>query len=145
MSLPRQVEARTQGLMGSFVRAQQATDRLLQAYDVEKHGHLVHTLGHDPKCGVLIWAGHWLYALGYPDRARQAALEQLERSRRLGHAFNLCWASRAAPRRCLMRGETSLALEWTAEAHAIAREHALTYVAEFVVPCGRGFGFDRPG
>ena len=136
--IARLVEAWTQGLMGNFVHAQQATDRLLQAYDVEKHGHLVHTLGHDPKCGVLSWAGHWLYALGYPDRARQAALEQLEGSRRLGHAFNLSWALTGGTLALLMRGETALALEWAAEAHGIARDHALTYVAAFSVPWVEG-------
>ena len=62
--------------MGNFTRARSATDLLVQAYDIEKHGHLVHTNNHDPKCGTLTFADHWLYALGYPDRAREAALEQ---------------------------------------------------------------------
>jgi tetratricopeptide (TPR) repeat protein len=124
--------------MGNLVHAQRATERLMQAYDVEKHGHLVHTLGHDVKCGALCFAGHWLYALGYPDRARQAARQQLELSRLLGHAFNLCWGLTGGTLALLMRGETTLALEWAAEAHTIAREHALTLMAEQLVPWTEG-------
>jgi predicted ATPase len=123
--IARMLEALTHYWQGDFVRAQQATDCLIQVYDVEKHGHLVHTLGHDPKSLVLSWAGRWLYALGYPDRARQAALDQLELSRRLGHAFDLCWALTGGAEGLLLRGDTSLGRQWASEARAIAREHAL--------------------
>ena len=120
--------------MGNFTRARSATDLLVHAYDIEKHGRLVHTNNHDPKCGTLTFAGHWLYALGYPDWAREAALEQLELSRRLGHPFNLCWALTGETLSLLMRGETGLARQWTTEARTIAREHALPYMADVMVP-----------
>ncbi len=76
---------------------------------------------------TLLWAGYYLWALGYPDQAKQAALEQLELARRLGHAFNLCWSLTGGTYALVLRGETQLARQWLAEAKAIAREHAMTY------------------
>jgi class 3 adenylate cyclase/tetratricopeptide (TPR) repeat protein len=137
--IARMTDSLTQAWVGNFKRARQANDLLRSAYDFEKHRHLVQTYNHDPKCAAAAWAGYWLWALGYPDQARQAAFEQLELSRRFGHPFNLCWALTGGTLALLMRGEAVLMRQWIAEAHAIAREHALTYVAEVMVPWLDGY------
>jgi predicted ATPase len=121
--------------MGNFKRAQQATDRMLLAYDPEQHGNLVHTYNYDPKCFVLAGAAQWLWLLGYPDKARQAVLDGLDIARGLGHAFNLVHVLSTGTFALQWRGETHLARQWLAEAYAIAREHGMniadTMVAVF--------------
>ena len=141
----RMTDAMTQGWVGNFKRAHEAHDLLLSAYDSEKHGHLVQTYNHDPKCALWTWAGYWLWALGYPDQARQAALDQLELSRRLRHPFNLCWGLMGGTWALLWRGETRLMREWVAEAHAIASEHAINPVADVMVPWFEGYAFIEEG
>ena len=141
----RMTDAMTQAWVGNFKRAREAHDLLLSAYDLEKHGHLVQTYNHDPKCALWTWAGYWLWALGYPDQARQAALDQLELSRRLRHPFNLCWGLMGGTWALLWRGETRLMRQWVAEAYAIAREHAINPVADVMVPWFDGYALIEEG
>ena len=143
--IARMTDAMTQHWMGHFKRARQANDLLLGAYDPVKHGHLVQTYNHDPKCATGTWAGYWLWASGYPDQARQAAFEQLELSRSLRHPFNLCWALLGGTWALLWRGETRLMREWIAEAHAIAREHAINYLTDVMGPWFDGYALIEEG
>jgi len=143
--IARRAEALWRHWMGDFRTARQAGDRLLQIYDPEKHGQLVQIYNHDPKSDTLLWAGYYLWALGYPDQAKRAALEQLELARRLGHAFNLCWSLIGGTYTLVFRGETQQARQWLAEAEAIAREHAMTYMADVMVPWNDGFALIRQG
>lgn len=82
-------EALTHWFTGHPRQAREAADRMLQAYDIEQHRHLTQIYTHDPKCLTLMWAGLWLWALGYPGQARLAAVEQLAVARQIGHPFNL--------------------------------------------------------
>jgi class 3 adenylate cyclase/predicted ATPase len=119
---------------GEIGQASQAADRVFKAYEPEGHRQLVHIYNHDPKCLTLVWAGYWLWAMGYPDKARQAAKEQLEISRRLEHPFNLFVALSVGTVGLTVCGETSLARQWLAEAKTIADEHAMKFMAEVIVP-----------
>ncbi len=47
--------------------------------------------------------------------------------------------------RLILRGETHLARQWVAEAHAIAREHAMSFMAEVMVPLLDGFALIEQG
>jgi predicted ATPase len=139
--------ALTQGLMGHFKTALQAVEQLLPLYDPTQHRGLVHThYNFDPKCLALASAGHWLWAAGYPDRAREAAVEGLEWARRLAHPFNLCFFGLCIGSQALiLRGEAQLARDWVEEAATIAREHALTYVIVETVPLWDGSALLRLG
>ena len=119
---------------GEIGQASQAADRVFKAYEPEGHRQLVHIYNHDPKCLTLVWAGYWLWAMGYPDKARQAAKEQLELSRRLEHPFNLFVALSVGTVGLTVCGETSLARQWLEEAKTIADEHAMKFMAEIIVP-----------
>ena len=138
-------EAAVRLWMGDFKQARQAGNQLLLAYDLEKHGRLVQMCNHDPKSITLHWAGYWLWALGYPDQARQAALNQADVARSLGHAFNLihsltlgCWP-------LVARGETGLARQWIAEASAVGQEHAMSLVTDMMVPSNDGVALIAQG
>src|SRR4030095_8836410 len=82
-------EALASWFTGDPLRARAAAEAMLAVYDPEQHGQLALTYIDDPKCLTLAWAGEWLWALGYPDQARQAADEQLRLARELGHPMNL--------------------------------------------------------
>jgi tetratricopeptide (TPR) repeat protein len=132
--MARSLEAHTQCFMGNFRRACRAGDQVVAVYDSERHGHFVHAVNMDLKCNTLLWAGYGLWALGYPDRAKQAIVEMIELAHRLRHPFNLCWDLLGGTFTLLLRGETRLARHWIAEARAVAHEHAMTYLADVTVP-----------
>ena len=137
--LARSNEIHAQCSMGNFQQAQQAMDLLLRVYDPEKHGYLVHTYNLDQMCDSLVWAGYRLWAVGHPDQARQAAEKGVELARRLGHAFNLSWSLTGGAAFALaLRGEAAEARQWVAEAQTLAREHAMTFVAEMLVQWSDG-------
>ena len=127
-------EALTYWFTGQPRQARAAADRMLQTYDIEQHGQLAQTYTHDPKCLTLLWAGQWLWALGYPDQARLAAIEQLALARRLGHPFNLFACLSVGTVGLTFLGQTNLARQWLSEARDIARQHGMTFFAEAIVP-----------
>jgi class 3 adenylate cyclase/tetratricopeptide (TPR) repeat protein len=141
----RFAEADLQCFMGNFSKARAAGEQLLQAYVPEKHGHLVHTLNMDPRCNMLLWGGVWLWALGYPDQARQSVMDMVEFAQRLGHPFNLCWDLLGSAFALGLRGETQLALSRIAEGLKVAQEHALNYMADVMVPTHDGIALIEEG
>ena len=70
-------EALLHWFTGDPKRARAVELRMSAVYDPAKHGQLVQTYNHDPKCLMLAWAAYWLWALGYPDQARQAACDDI--------------------------------------------------------------------
>ena len=134
----RNVENMTHGWMGNFKRAREAADRGVQAYDPDLHAPFVHVYNHDQKCGILSWAVHFLWILGYPDQAQRAAQEQVDVARRLGHPFNLAFSLTTGCAALVNRGEASLARQWIIEANAIGKENAISYVTRFFAPFWTG-------
>jgi predicted ATPase len=132
------VQNMTYGWMGNFTRARAAAERGVRAYDPERHAPFVHVYNHDQKCGILSWAVHFLWILGYPDQAQQAAQEQVDLARRLGHPFNLAFSLTTGCAALVQRGEAALARQWIAEADAIGKESAISYVTHFFVPFWTG-------
>ena len=143
--IARMTDGLTQGWMGNFKRAQQSTELLIQAYKPDKHATLVQTFNHDPKCGIWAWAGYWLWALGYPDRAQRAARDQLDLARRLGHAWNLCWGLTGGTLAWLLSGEARIVRDWVAEARIIAERHGMAFVSAMTVPCFDGYALIEEG
>ena len=66
-------------------------------------------------------------------------LVSLAKARTIAHAFNLCWSHIGGTYTLILRRETRLTREWLAEAEVMAREHAMTYLAEVMVPWSDGF------
>jgi predicted ATPase len=121
-------EALYRNFMGEFKAAQANADAAMSVYDPSVHRDYVYRYNHEPRCGVLVWAGWWLWALGYPDQAKQAAIEQLEVSRQIGHVWNLTWALQGGAAALIWRGEHELVLQWNREAKEIAIAHGLDFV-----------------
>jgi tetratricopeptide (TPR) repeat protein len=134
----RWMESITYCQMGEFKRARVASEQLLTVYDSDQHSQLVHIFNMDLKCDTLIWAGWTLWALGHPDQAKQTTAEAIGLARRLGHPFNSCWNLSGGALTLLLRGETELAAQCLAEAYAIARENAMTFIAGVWLPLVEG-------
>jgi len=134
----RWMESITCCQMGDFKRARESSEQLLVAYDLDQHAHLVYTFNMDLKCDTLVWAGWTLWALGYPDQAKQASAQAVDLARHLGHPFNLSWNLSGGAFVLLLRGETHLARQWLAEAYAIARDNAMGYMSDVWVPLVEG-------
>ena len=96
------------------------------AYDPEEHSHLVHIFNMDLKCDTLVWAGYATLGFGLSGSGEAGGPEAIESGAAPGPSLQLVLVFRG--RICAgARGETHLARQWIAEAHAIAREHAMGY------------------
>jgi class 3 adenylate cyclase/tetratricopeptide (TPR) repeat protein len=124
--------------VGQFLRASQSFKESLAIYDKGKHGHLVKKYGWDPKCSVLLWAAAFWWTLGYPDRARQAAIDQLAHARELGHAWNLGWCLSLGTTSFLLCGDTVTARAWLTEMRLLGQEHALAALTDVELPLHEG-------
>ena len=122
-----QAEAHVRLSMSEFRSAQHCDQQAMPLYDPDKHRDYVYRYDHEPRCAMLVWAGWRLWALGYPDQARQAAVEQLDISRQIGHVWNLIWALQGGTGALLWRGEYETARNWNLESRALATTHGLDF------------------
>ena len=97
----------------------------MASYDVTKHGQIAQWANHDPKCGVLAWAGHWLWIRGHPDQAAKASDEQLRLARELGHLFNLGFSLITGSGAYIFGGESDVVVQRIREAIGFGRERGL--------------------
>jgi predicted ATPase len=141
----RNVENMTYGWMGNFVRACDAARRGVQAYEPERHAPLVRIYNHDQKCGILSWYLHFLWFLGYPDQAQEAAQEQVDLARRLGHPFNLAFSLTTGCAALVLRGDYARAKGWIDEAERIGVDNAMLYMTRYFVPFWRGISHITQG
>jgi class 3 adenylate cyclase/ABC-type transport system involved in cytochrome c biogenesis ATPase subunit len=130
--------------LGDFPGAHRCGGEALAIYDADAHSRLVHTYNHDPRCGTMVWAGLWLWALGHPDQARRVDEENVTLARDVGHAWNLAWVLLAGVYPQLLEGELDPVQRRLAEAHAIATEHGLSFLIE-LTRWWRGIALIRNG
>ena len=121
-------EAEMRCWRGDFTAARRLGDAAIALYDPNKHAALVHVYNQDPKCSTLVWAGLWLWALGYPDQARKTAEENLRLARQIGHTWNLVWVLGAGDFALTLGGDIEHAKARIAEALAIAGERGLSFL-----------------
>jgi predicted ATPase len=119
---------------GDFLTSRRLGEEVAAMYEASIHGKLVQAYNHDPKCLAQLWSSSAIWALGYPDQALRAALDQLALARELGHIWNLVWGLTGASLTLLLRGDTKLMLEWCTEARAIGHEHAMGIVEHTLYP-----------
>jgi predicted ATPase len=124
----------TQFLMGSFDEIAGYESVVLAQYSPDKHGDNARWANHDVMCGLLCWAGHWLWMLGYPDRAARASDEQLELARRLAHPFNLGFSLAVGSGAYLYRRQPEVIDGRMAEAVALGRSQGLPVLEFLLVP-----------
>jgi class 3 adenylate cyclase/tetratricopeptide (TPR) repeat protein len=126
------LEAEIRCWLGDFAGARRSGEQALAIYDRIVHGQMVHAYNHDPKCGTLVWAGLYLWALGYPDQARRAEEDNLALARDIDHPWNLVWVLLTGAYAQLLGEDIGPVRTRLAEAHAVATEHNLAFLLELI-------------
>ena len=68
-------------------------DKVLALYDLRRAARLRELTGNDVRTAVGVFSSQALWMLGYPDQASQMSDQLDADSRRLGHPFDIGWAS----------------------------------------------------
>jgi tetratricopeptide (TPR) repeat protein len=119
------LEAEMRCWRGDFSEARRLGNAAIALYDPKKHAQLVHVYNQDPNCSTLVWAGLWLWALGFPDQARETAEEELRLARKIGHTWNLVWVLASGNFALTLCGDMEQAKARLVEALAVASAHGL--------------------
>lgn len=131
--------------LGRFTAANSHGQEILARYDVDAHRHVVTRTNFDPKTAYGLYASHWVWMLGFPDRAARICDEKDEHARSLGHAFNLGFALTTGVQVFEYRGEPDRALARVEEAERIGREGSIPFVSEVLAQMMRGMAYLRAG
>src|SRR4029453_15772068 len=90
--------AETMMLLGEFGRARAHAEQGLALYDPLQHRAPMFLFGDDSGVGCRVFGAQALWALGYPDQARQWSAEALAWAEALAHPFNMVFVLTGAAR-----------------------------------------------
>lgn len=102
-------------------------------YREDQHAWIVNLIQHDVLTSIGIFASHWTWMLGYPDRAATISDEKDELARRIGHPFNLGFALGFGSWAFHYRREPDALARRIAEGEAVALESGLLFLREVQV------------
>jgi predicted ATPase len=114
-------------------------------YDDDKHRHLVELLNHDPKTLIGVYAAVSTWMLGYPDRAVRMQQESLAHARRLGHPFDLGFATYLAADIFDCRGEPARQRELAEACAQLGRDNSLPVLSVALASTVFGVALVREG
>lgn len=105
--------------MGNLEEARNHLEAVVAQYDADRHGQLVHLLGHDPSVGALSYLSFVLWHQGYPEQALVAKERARAVADALDHPYSAGYAASFAamlhqmlgqPGECQAEGERALAI-----------------------------------
>ena len=132
--------------LGDLIKSLEHTDKVLELYDVEKHGHLVDVLNHDPKTAS---EGHFsstaTWMLGYPDRAVRLYEEAVAHARRRAHPFDLGFVLSGGTEAFDHRCEPKEMRKRTEEGERLGHENSLPVLWALLAPIRYGLALVREG
>jgi class 3 adenylate cyclase/tetratricopeptide (TPR) repeat protein len=126
--------------MGDFGKAVEHTDKVLDLYNPEAHGHLADILNHDPKTFVGVFGSYSIWILGYPDRALRLNNEKDAHARRRGHPFDLGVALTMGAHEFDHRSEYEDLRKRAEECERLGRENSLPFLSTTLAPLSYGLG-----
>lgn len=112
---------------GDFPQARAHLEQGLACYAPEQHSPLNFRLGTDPGVECLAFLARSLWALGYPEQARQRVGEALTLAQRRGHLLSLVQARQQTTTVLQLCREVGAAHTQAEAAVALTTEHALPY------------------
>jgi class 3 adenylate cyclase/tetratricopeptide (TPR) repeat protein len=131
--------------LGELLEARQHGERVLKLYDPQHASRWLQVTANDFRTLVGIWSCQWTWMLGYPDQAVRLSEERDAHARRLGHAFNIAFASTLGAYVFDYRCEPERLLEHIAEANRIGREQSIPFMAQVMIPQVLGLAQLRAG
>jgi class 3 adenylate cyclase/tetratricopeptide (TPR) repeat protein len=131
--------------LGDLAAAHAHGEQVLARYDVTAHGHIVMQTNFDPKTAYGLYAAHYVWIQGFPDRAREVMLEKETHARRIGHPFDLGFALTVGSHVLDYRGEPEALMQRVEEAERLGREASVPFVSEVMAQVMRGVAMLRAG
>ena len=131
--------AATRFWMGDFVGARVAGDEVHRRYDPELHRQIAVATHTDLFTGEGVYRSHFLWILGFPERALAA------NARRRGHPFDLALHLTLGAQLFNYLGDWETLLARADEAVRIGEERGLTLFGEILAQIGRGVAWLRAG
>jgi tetratricopeptide (TPR) repeat protein len=125
-------------LGGEYTKTVEHADKVLDLYNVEKHGHLADILNHDPKSIAGVFGSISIWILGYPGRALLVENEKDAHARLRGHPFDLGWAVVAGAHEFDRRWRFEDLLKRADECERLGRENSLPLLWGMLAPISRG-------
>jgi len=124
---------------GDLLGAKRHVDWVLDRYDPIAHERIAQLTNHDPKTLALIYEVQLLWALGSPDRARDAsvALDQQAESR--GHYFDQGFAWTLGGWAYLYRGDAEEQGRFLDKAYRVGIDQGLPFFSHVQVPFHRAY------
>jgi predicted ATPase len=112
--------------LGDFVATREHTEQGIALYDPMQHAGHAHLYGQDPKSGCLAFGAVALWALGYPDQARERSRQAIALAKELGHPTSRALALYFAAMLHHYCRDVAAVEEHTEATTAIATEHRLS-------------------
>ena len=131
--------------LGNLLNADEHGRRILALYDAEAHRHIVKQTNFDPKTAYGLYASHWFWMLGYPDKAARISDEKDAHALCIGHVFDAGFALTTGVQVFEYRRETHEALKRIEIAERIGRESSVPFVSEVLAQMMRGMAYRAPG
>jgi len=126
---------------GDLIGAKHHADWLLDRYDPVAHRDIAALTNHDPRTLALIYQVNLLWALGFPNQARQAASHLDQHAISRAHYFDQCFAWTLGAWAYVYRGEAQEQASFLEKAYRVGVAQGLPVFSEIQVPFNRGFQF----
>ena len=131
--------------LGNLLNADEHGRRILALYDAEAHRHIVKQTNFDPKTAYGLYASHWFWMLGYPDKAARISDEKDAHALCIGHVFDAGFALTTGVQVFEYRREPHEALKRIEIAERIGRESSVPFVSEVLAQMMRGMAYASAG
>jgi class 3 adenylate cyclase/tetratricopeptide (TPR) repeat protein len=131
--------------LGDLAEAARHGDEIVARYDARAHAHIVTQCNLDPMSAYGLYAAHFVWMLGFPDRALDILLEKERHARRIGHPFDLGFALTVGSHVLEYRGEPEALMLRVEEAERLGRDASIPFVSEVMAQVMRGVAMLRAG
>jgi tetratricopeptide (TPR) repeat protein len=131
--------------LGELKEALEQRHKVLALYDPRRAARWRELTGNDVRTAVGVFSSQALWMQGYPDQASQMSDQLDTDSRRLGHPFDIGWASTWGAYVFDYRCEPDRLLARVHEAERVGREQSIPVFNKVLVPAGEGLALLRKG
>src|SRR5262249_4373658 len=130
---------------GELNEALEQRNKALALYDETRAARWRELTGNDVRTAVGVISSQALWMLGYPDQASKMSDQLDADTHRLGHPFDIGWASTWGAYVFDYRCEPDRMLARVREADRVGREQSIPMFSKVLVPAGEGLALLRKG
>jgi tetratricopeptide (TPR) repeat protein len=131
--------------LGELNEALEHRNKALALYDEGRASRWRELTGNDVRTAIGVISSQALWMLGYPDQASQMSDQLDADTHRLGHPFDIGWASTWGAYVFDYRCEPDRMLTRVREADRVGREQSIPVFNKVLVPAGEGLAMLRKG